>query len=69
MQIKGIVQKIPYSEWVPFEWEIVQIVDKKYYNNPQVIWSRVEYRDVFISCFDSFWRHPFTTCVGGESFF
>ncbi len=23
-------------------------------------WSRVDYCDVFISCLDSFWRHPFT---------
>ncbi len=23
-------------------------------------WSGVDYCDVFISCLDSFWRHPFT---------
>ncbi len=23
-------------------------------------WSDVDYCDVFISCFDLFWRHPFT---------
>ncbi len=61
----SLKQPILWTEDLSFSWkqwlEMKNIVHHAAFHKTLLDWSGVDYCNVFISCLDSFWRHPFTT--------